>query len=79
MVYEDPTYDDDKAIKCDLCADTPYWNRTGGPDGEQACVLVCPVGALAFTTEVPEQTGDSGYKVNLRDEGWANLGYSTED
>jgi protein NrfC len=79
MIYEDATYDDDKASKCDLCADTPHWNQAGGPSGKQACVEICPLGAIAFTTEVPEQTGDSGYKVNLRDEGWANLGYSTED
>ena len=80
MVAEDATYDDDdKASKCDLCADTPYWNQTGGPGGKQACVEICPLGAISFTTVVPEQTGDSGYKVNLRDEGWANLGYSTDD
>jgi protein NrfC len=79
MVAYDAAYDDDKSTKCDLCADTPYWNQTGGPDGKQACVSICPLGAISFTTEVPEQEGDSGYKVNLRDEGWANLGYSTED
>jgi len=62
---------------CDLCANTPYhWDAAGGgPDGKQACVEVCPVGALQFTKEVPEQEGDSGYKVNLRGESWAALGY----
>lgn len=79
IVAEDPEYDGArKSRKCDLCADTPFWNQEGGPSGKQACVQVCPVGAISFTTEVPEQVGDSGYKVNLRDEGWANLGYSTE-
>jgi hypothetical protein len=26
--------------------------------------------AIKFTEEVPSQVGDSGYKVNLRGEGW---------
>jgi protein NrfC len=64
-----------KARKCDLCADTPYWKEKGGPTGKKACVEVCPVGAISFTTIVPVQKGDSGYKVNLRDQSWANLGY----
>ena len=79
VLAEEAAYDGDmKSRKCDLCADTPYWNQTGGPGGKQACVEVCPVKAISFTTEVPEQAGDAGYKVNLRDEGWANLGYSTD-
>ena len=69
--------DDLKARKCDLCADTPYhWDDAGGgPGGKQACVEVCPVGAIKFTREIPVQEGDSGYKVNLRTKKWANLGY----
>jgi hypothetical protein len=35
------------------------------------------VGAIAFTTEIPVQEGNDGYKVNLRDENWASLGYLT--
>ena len=54
------------AIKCDLCADTPYWNEKGGPDSKQACVEVCPMKAIAFTSEVPIQTGSAGYEVDLR-------------
>ncbi|MGE5482539.1 MAG: 4Fe-4S dicluster domain-containing protein [Bacteroidota bacterium] len=65
--------------KCDLCANAPYWkNHKGGPDGEQACVKVCPVGAIKFTREIPTQTGDAGYKVNFRGEAWRALGWSTD-
>jgi protein NrfC len=66
-----------KSRKCDLCANAPYhWDEAGGgPDGKQACVEVCPVGAIAFTREIPVQEGDGGYKVNLRDNAWARLGY----
>jgi protein NrfC len=66
-----------KSRKCDLCANAPYhWDEAGGgPDGKQACVAVCPVGAIVFTKEIPEQVGDGGYKVNLRDDVWGSLGY----
>jgi protein NrfC len=76
----DEAYDGEaKSRKCDLCANAPYhWDDAGGgPDGKQACVAVCPVGAIAFTKEIPEQEGDGGYSVNLRDEIWASLGYPT--
>jgi protein NrfC len=76
----DREYDDEaKSRKCDLCANAPYhWDEAGGgPDGKQACVAVCPVGAIMFTVEIPKQDGDEGYKVNLRDEIWASLGYPT--
>jgi protein NrfC len=68
-----------KSRKCDLCANAPYhWDEAGGgPDGKQACVAVCPVGAIVFTREIPIQEGDSGYKVNLRDDAWASLGFPT--
>ena len=71
--------DDEHALKCDLCVDTPHWNETGGPRGHQACVELCPLGALKFTTEIPEQEGDKGYDVNLRGEGWRKLGFSLDD
>jgi len=76
----DRAYDNElKSRKCDLCANAPYhWDEAGGgPDGKQACVAVCPVGAIMFTKEIPAQEGDAGYKVNLRDEVWGNLGYPT--
>ncbi len=77
-VVEDETFNQKlKSLKCDLCANTPHhWDeKGGGPDGKQACVEVCPVGAIAFTRKLPVQEGKSGYKVNLRDENWVRLGY----
>ena len=64
--------------KCDLCAQTPFhWDANGGgPNGKQACVEICPVGAIKFTRKVPIQDGNKGYKVNLRERGWRKLGYS---
>jgi protein NrfC len=64
-----------KQMKCDLCADTPFWDEKGGPKGKQACMEVCPVGAIALVSELKDPKDDSLYKVNLRDEGWASLGY----
>lgn len=63
--------------KCDLCAQAPFhWHESGGgPEGKQACVEVCPVSAISFTRDIPVQTGDAGYQVNLRDEAWLSLGY----
>ena len=58
--------DTKKSTKCDLCANTPFWNEKGGPDGKQACVEVCPMGALSLVKAVPSQVDSSGYDVNLR-------------
>lgn len=68
-----------KSRKCDLCAETPYhWDKAGGgPKGKQACVEVCPVGAIQFSKTIPVQKGDSGYRVNLRNSAWGRLGYPT--
>ncbi len=65
-----------KSRKCDLCAGAPFhWDEAGGgPNGKQACVEVCPVGAIRFTSEIPVQD-DTGYYVNLRDDVWQSLGY----
>ncbi|MDJ0912558.1 MAG: 4Fe-4S dicluster domain-containing protein [Desulfobacterales bacterium] len=79
VVALDENFNEDfKARKCDLCANTPYhWDVAGGgPDGKQACVEVCPVGAIEFTKEIPAQKGDEGYKVNLRGTPWWGLGYT---
>ncbi len=63
-----------KAVKCDLCRDTPYWEHERG---QLACVEVCPVNALASTTETP--LGLSGYEVNLRRTGgWSKLDLPTD-
>lgn len=64
-----------RAQKCDLCLDTPYWDEEGGPDGKRACESVCPLRAITFTTELPEQS-DAGYAPNLRGEAWAGYGYT---
>jgi protein NrfC len=54
-----------KSMKCDLCTDTPHYNKKGGIGGTQACVEACPVGALTVVAELPSQTDISGYDVNL--------------
>jgi protein NrfC len=81
VVAADKDFDRElKSRKCDLCANTPFhWDEAGGgPDGKQACVAVCPVGAIKFTKKIPNQKGDDGYKVNLRDRNWGKLGYPTD-
>ena len=60
------------AIKCDLCQNTPYWDSRG----KQACVEICPVNAIKFTTVKP--VGYNEYMVNLRGEGWRKLGLPTD-
>ena len=67
---------EDHAQKCDLCANT-IWQKPGGPGGKQACVTVCPMRAIQFTSVIPDQT-DAGYDVNLRDESWESWGYTKE-
>jgi protein NrfC len=54
-----------KSSKCDLCIDAPYWSKKGGPDGEQACVTICPAKALKLVHEAPSQEDVAGYDVNL--------------
>jgi protein NrfC len=63
-----------KSSKCDLCLDTPYWNEKGGPGGKQACVESCPMKAIKFVAETPNQEETEGYDVNLRNEHWLKLG-----
>ena len=67
-----------RAQKCDLCTDTPYWKEKGGPAGKQLCVEACPVGAIKLVKYIPLQEGDSGYNINLRGITWSKWGYSTE-
>lgn len=73
-----------KSRKCDLCADAPYLTNArgepvaGGPGGMQACVAVCPVGAIEFRQTMPDQNSNNGYYVNLRDEAWEDLGYPSD-
>jgi protein NrfC len=62
-------HEKDYSGKCDLCVDTPYWKHDGGPKGTQACVLACPMGALAIVHDIPDQTETAAYEVNLRSRG----------
>jgi len=71
-------HEEGHAQKCDLCATAPFWKQPGGPDGKQACVTLCPVGALTMTKQIPKQKGDSGYQADLRGEGWKKFGFSEE-
>ena len=63
-----------KSSKCDLCVNTPHWNEKGGPGGKQACVETCPMRAIKFVTEAPDQEETNGYQVNLRNDHWFRLG-----
>ncbi len=54
-----------KSSKCDLCANAPYFNKKGGASGSQACVSVCPMGALKLVKGLPPQADISGYDVDL--------------
>ena len=63
-----------KSSKCDLCIDTPHWNEKGGPGGKQACITNCPMNAIKFVAEAPNQKETDGYQVNLRNEHWMRLG-----
>ena len=68
---------DKHAQKCDLCTDTPFWNEEGGVGGKQACVEVCPMKAISFTTEIPVQS-EQGYDVDLGHTGatWNAWGFN---
>jgi len=63
-----------KSMKCDLCIDSPHWSEKGGPTGKQACVESCPMKAIKFVAETPNQMETDGYDINLRNEHWLNLG-----
>lgn len=52
-----------KSLKCDLCTNTPFFNRKGGVTGAQACVEACPKQVLKVVDKLPLETG--GYEVNL--------------
>jgi protein NrfC len=71
-------YMEKHAQKCDLCKETPYWSEEGGPGGKQACIETCPMKAITFTAEMPEQN-NSGYDVNLRTTNWAFIGFPMDN
>ena len=68
-------FEDKHAQKCDLCADTPFWDEKGGPDGKRACETLCSMRAISFTREIPRQNED-GYSVDLRGPKWDAFGFS---
>jgi protein NrfC len=55
-----------KSTKCDLCVNTPFYNKKGGIGGTQACVEACPASALKVVAELPSQADISGYDLNLQ-------------
>ena len=63
------------SVKCDLCVDTPHWNEKGGLDGKRACEELCPMRAIRFTKNMPEQDGADGYEINLRGPAWEHIGF----
>lgn len=63
-------FEEKHAQKCDLCVDTPSWDKK---EGVRACQSVCPMHAISFTTETPVQ-GNEGYYVDLRTgTPWTNI------
>jgi len=52
-----------KSTKCDLCTNTPFFNKKGGVEGTQACVEACPKKVLKVVDKLPLLTG--GYEVDL--------------
>lgn len=80
IVAPDEKYDGKpRSRKCDLCLNAPYHfaPEGGGIDGVRTCESVCPMKAIQFTTFMPEQSGDAGYDINLRDRKWKQLGFDT--
>lgn len=71
-------YERRKALKCDLCQSTPYWDEDGGVNGKQACISVCSLQAIAFTHEKP--ASEEAYQVNLRKSlHYARASFPTDD
>jgi protein NrfC len=58
-----------KATKCDLCTNAKFG------DGKPACIAVCPADAIALKSEVPDQTDELGYEVDLYDIDSAKRGW----
>jgi protein NrfC len=67
-----------RAQKCDLCAGASFWKESGGPGGKNACIEICPMRAIAYTSNIPDQSGDAGYVANLRGEAWKVFGFTAE-
>lgn len=63
------------AMTCDLCKYAPYWGETGGVNGTQACVVVCPLSVIRMVRTPPDQRDNTSYTVDLKTENW----YATLD
>lgn len=59
--------------KCDLCTNTPFWSRTGGIGGSQACVAVCPAGAIKFVTDISAGYDTDMYATLPNVRGWGTV------
>ena len=57
--------EENTSIKCDLCANAPYFSKKGGPFGDQACVTTCPASALKVVDKLPSQKDSRGYDRDL--------------
>lgn len=68
----------ERSHNCDLCQDTPFWKEKGGPEGKQACVVSCPLGAMKFMQNLPAGAEEGNYTINLRGKGWKEMGYPTD-
>lgn len=68
-------FEDKHAQKCDLCEGAKFWDEVGGPEGKRACEEVCPMGAIEFTKQLPEQSS-TGYEKDMRaGTVWDTLGF----
>jgi protein NrfC len=74
-----PNFEKRVAQKCDLCMNTPFWNGGGNGEWRQVCIEVCPVKAIKFVKDVPNQLDNTGYYVNLRTRRWKELGLGPEE
>lgn len=61
------------AQKCDLCTNTPFWSRTGGIGGSQACVAVCPAQAIKFVTDISAGYDTDFYATLPSVRGWGTV------
>ncbi len=65
-----------KSRKCDLCQSAPHHfsPNGGGYNGVQACVALCPLDAIRFTTTMPTQGGDEEYDFDFGNPEWFSFG-----
>ena len=61
--------------KCDLCTNAPFWNRPSGPGVAkgQACVAVCPAGAIKYVTDISAGYDTDFYPTLPNSRGWGTV------